>query len=135
MHSQCLDHLLLVSLCNLEVVKQTHPHTVKHIIVYSTETYQEFERGVTDGIYYLTFLNASVSPSTSNFNDFFFSQQTVDLYPAFDRDNPVADPAAAVSIADNETLGLVTTTDGASPTPNEDTQRSQLLRSLHNSSY
>ena len=28
------------------------------------------------------------------------------------------------SIADNETLGLVTTTDGASPTPNEDTQRS-----------
>ena len=65
-----------------------------------------------------------VSPSTSNFNDFFFSQQTVDLYPAFDRDNPVADPSAAVSIADNETLGLVSTTDGASPTPNEDTQRS-----------
>jgi hypothetical protein len=69
-------------------------------------------------------LNASVSPSTSNFNDFFFSQQTVDLYPAFDRDNPVADPAAAVSIADNETLGLVTTTDGASPVPNKDTERS-----------
>ena len=30
----------------------------------------------------------------------------------------------AVSIASNETLGVVTTTDGASPTPNEDTQRS-----------
>ena len=100
------------------------PAYSKTYYVYATETYQVFERGVTDGIYYLTFLNASVSPSTSNFNDFFFSQQTVDLYPAFDRDNPVADPAAAVSIADNETLGLVTTTDGASPTPNEDTQRS-----------
>ena len=77
-----------------------------------------------DGIYYMTILNASVSPSTSNFNEFAFSQATVDLYPAFDRDNPVADPTASVSIASNETLGVVTTTDGASPTPNEDTQRS-----------
>ena len=100
------------------------PAYSKTYYLYSVETYQTFERGVTDGVYYLTFLNASVSPSTSNFNDFFFSQQTVDLYPAFDRDNPVADPSAAVSIADNETLGLVTTTDGASPTPNEDTKLS-----------
>ena len=92
--------------------------------IYAVETYQEFVRGVTDGIYYLTLLNASVSPTTTNFNDFFFSQQTVDLYPAFDRDNPVADPAASISIADNEVLGLVKTTDGASPTPNENTQLS-----------
>ena len=91
------------------------PAYSKTYYLYSVETYQVFERGVTDGVYYLTFLNASVSPSTSNFNDFFFSQQTVDLYPAFDRDNPVADPAAAVSIADNDILGKVTTTDGAQP--------------------
>ena len=100
------------------------PSYSKTYYIYAAETYQTFERGVQDGIYYLTLLNASVSPSTSNFNDFFFSQQTVDLYPAFDRDNPVADPAASVSVADNETLGLVTTTDGASPVPNEDTERS-----------
>ena len=100
------------------------PSYSKTYYIYATETHQEFERGVQDGIYYLTLLNASVSPSTSNFNDFFFSQQTVDLYPAFDRDNPVADPAASVSVADNETLGLVRTTDGASPVPNEDTERS-----------
>ena len=100
------------------------PAYSKTYYIYATETYQEFERGVQDGIYYLTLLNASVSPSTSNFNDFFFSQQTVDLYPAFDRDNPVADPAASVSVADNEILGLVRTTDGASPVPNEDTERS-----------
>jgi hypothetical protein len=100
------------------------PAYSKSYYVYSTETYQTFERGVTDGVYYLTLLNASVSPSTSNFNDFFFSQQTVDLYPAFDRDNPVADPAASVSVADNEILGLVTTTDGASPVANKDTERS-----------
>ena len=96
----------------------------KTYYVYAVETYQEFIRGVQDGIYYMTILNASVAPSTSNFNDFFFSQNTVDLYPAFDRDNPVSDPVAAVSIADNEVIGDVFTTDGASPTPNEDTQRS-----------
>ena len=48
----------------------------------------------------------------------------MDVYPTFDRDNPVADPAPAVSVADNDVLGKVTTTDGASPTPNEDTKLS-----------
>ena len=100
------------------------PAYTKTYYVYDVETFQEFVIGETDGIYYLTLLSASVSPITSNFDDFEFSQQTVDIYPAFDRDNPVADPAAAVSIADNEVLGLVRTTDGATPTPNEDTQLS-----------
>ena len=100
------------------------PAYTKAYYIYAVETHQTFVKGVEDGIYYLTLLNASVSPSTSNFNDFAFSQAVVDLYPAFDRDNPVADPAAAVSIASNETLGVVSTTDGASPTPNEDKQRS-----------
>ena len=96
----------------------------KTYYIYEVETHQEFERGVADGIYYLTFLNASVAPATSNFDDFAFSQQTVDLYPAFDRDNPVADPGPAISVADNDVLGLVRTTDGATPTPNEDTKLS-----------
>ena len=100
------------------------PAYAKAYYIYAVETQTVFVKGVTDGVYYLTLLNASVSPSTSNFNDFALSQAVVDLYPAFDRDNPVADPAAAVSIASNEVLGVVTTTDGASPTPNEDTQRS-----------
>ena len=100
------------------------PAFAKAYYIYAVETYQTFVKGVTDGVYYMTLLNASVSPSTSNFNDFAFSQAVVDLYPAFDRDNPVADPAAAVSIASNEVLGVVSTTDGASPTPNEDKQRS-----------
>ena len=96
----------------------------KTYYIYEVETYQEFERGVKDGIYYLTFLNASVSPATSNFDDFAFSQNQVDVYPTFDRDNPIADPAPSISVADNEILGRVTTTDGASPNPNEDKQLS-----------
>ena len=96
----------------------------KTYYIFEVETFQEFERGVADGIYYLTILNGSVSPATSNFDDFAFSQQTVDVYPTFDRDNPLADPGPAISVADNEVLGLVTTTDGASPNPNEDKQLS-----------
>ena len=53
-----------------------------------------------------------------------FSQNVNEVYPAFDRDNPNADPAASVSVADNETIGLVYGTDGASPTPARDDQRS-----------
>ena len=92
--------------------------------IYEIEQYQAFERGVADGIYYLSFLYASVSPSTSNFDNFKFSQNVNEVYPAFDRDNPNADPDSAVSIADNVIVGLVYSTDGASPTPNEDTKRS-----------
>ncbi len=88
--------------------------------IYDIEVVQQFERGVKDGIYYITLLCASIAPSTSNFNDRKFSQNVNEVYPTFDRDNPVADPAAAVSVADNETIGLVNATDGATPTPNKD---------------
>jgi len=96
----------------------------KTFYIYDIETVQEFERGVTDGIYYLTLLCASIAPSTSNFNNRKFSQNVNEVYPTFDRDNPLADPDAAVSVADNETIGLVYATDGATPTPNKDPQLS-----------
>ena len=105
MHSLCPRPPITGFVLQPRSSETNSPAYSKTYYIYATETYQEFERGVQDGIYYLTLLNASVSPSTSNFNDFFFSQQTVDLYPAFDRDNPVADPAASVSVADNEIFG------------------------------
>ncbi|QBQ74923.1 tail fiber protein [Cyanophage S-RIM4] len=92
--------------------------------IYDIEEVQEFERGVNDGIFYLTLLCASIAPSTSNFNNRKFSQNVNEVYPTFDRDNPLADPIASVSVADNETIGLVYSTDGATPTPNKDDQRS-----------
>ena len=92
--------------------------------IYDIEVVQEFERGVADGIYYLTLLCASIAPSTSNFNDRKFSQNVNEVYPTFDRDNPLADPPAAISVADNQTIGLVNATDGATPTPALDPQRS-----------
>jgi len=92
--------------------------------IYDIEVVQEFERGISDGIYYLTLLYASVAPTTSNFDDRFFSQNVNEVYPTFDRDNPLGDPDSAVSVADNQTIGLVSATDGATPTPNKDPQRS-----------
>ena len=92
--------------------------------IYDIEVVQEFERGISDGIYYLTLLYASVAPTTSNFDDRFFSQNVNEVYPTFDRDNPLGDPDSAVSVADNQTIGLVNATDGATPTPNKDPQRS-----------
>jgi len=96
----------------------------KTFYIYDIETVQEFERGIKDGIYYLTLLCASIAPSTSNFNNRKFSQNVNEVYPTFDRDNPIADPDASISVADNETIGLVYSTDGATPTPNADPQRS-----------
>ena len=98
--------------------------------IYDIEVVQEFERGVSDGIFYLTLLCASIAPSTSNFNNRKFSQNVNEVYPTFDRDNPVADPAAAVSVADNQTIGLVNATDGATPTPNLDPKRSITKESI-----
>jgi len=102
----------------------TSYNLTKAFYIYDIEVVQEFERGVNDGIYYITLLCASITPSTSNFNDRKFSQNVNEVYPTFDRDNPVADPTASVSVADNETIGLVYSTDGATPTPNKDPKRS-----------
>ena len=92
----------------------------KTFYIYDIEVVQEFERGIADGIYYLTLLCASIAPSTSNFNNRKFSQNVNEVYPTFDRDNPLADPLASVSVADNQVIGLVSATDGATPTPNKD---------------
>lgn len=89
--------------------------------IYEIEKTQAFVRGTTDGIYYLSFLCASITPSTSNFDDLRFSQNVNEVYPAFDRDNPNSDPLASVSVADNVTVGLVYGTDGSSTL---DTKRS-----------
>jgi hypothetical protein len=104
--------------------ESSSPSYTRCFYIYEIETYQAFVRGTSDGIYYLSFLCASITPSTSNFNDFRFSQNVNEVYPTFDRDNPLADPAAAVSVADNVTIGLVYATDGATPTPNKNPQLS-----------
>ena len=88
--------------------------------IYDIKTEQELIKSVQNGIYYMTVIKGSVSPTNSNVNQFSFSQNINNLYPELDKDNPTEDPLEAVSIASNTVVGLVTTTDGT----NEDKARS-----------
>ena len=81
--------------------------------IYDIKTEQELIKSVQNGIYYMTVIKGSVSPTNGNVNTFAFSQNINNLYPTLDKDNPTEDSGAATSIASNTTVGLVTTTDGS----------------------
>jgi len=78
--------------------------------VYDIDTVREYQNGIQDGVYYMTIIDATNTPTISPYNDsskFAFSQPVKDLYPQYDRDNPNSDPKAALSYASADTLGLV----------------------------
>jgi len=82
--------------------------------VYRIDTILTHIPGEQDGIYYLTVLMADVAPTGDQFNsptDTFsflkYSQDVGKIYPDLDKDNPKADPPAAVSVADNLIHGYV----------------------------
>ena len=75
--------------------------------VFKSEEAQEYIAGEQDGIYYLTFLNASNSPTISPFTEEKFSQPVKELYPQVVRDNPVSDPTAGKSFAISGQIGEV----------------------------
>jgi len=81
--------------------------------IYDIEKVQELQAGAQNGIYYLTLLNGKISPSNGNLSNFAFSQNINNLYPQLDKDNPTEDPLKATSVASNQIVGLVTTTDGS----------------------
>ena len=81
--------------------------------IYDIKTEQELIKSVQNGIYYMTVIKGSVSPTNGNVNQFSFSQNINNLYPVLDKDNPTEDPGEATSIASNTIVGLVTTTDGS----------------------
>ena len=62
--------------------------------VYRNNEVQPYISGEQDGIYYLTIVNASNSPTVSPFTEEKFSQPVQDLFPQTNRDNPTSDPEA-----------------------------------------
>ena len=76
-------------------------------IIYRSEEIQEYVKGEQDGIYNLTLLNTSNSPEVDPFTDLKFLQPVLNLYPQFDRDNPISDPKQSKSYALSDTLGKV----------------------------
>ena len=79
--------------------------------VYEVTTIQEYESGVKDGIYHLTIVNSSVSPTDSYFSGERFAQDTTHLYPVIDRDNRNSDPNTSVSFAESNNIGRVLVND------------------------
>jgi len=82
--------------------------------IYRIDTILKHIPGEQDGVYYLTLMMADVAPKGAQFNsqtDTFgflkYSQDVSKIYPDLDKDNPIADPAAAISVADNLIHGFI----------------------------
>ena len=73
--------------------------------IFKSEEVKPFISGIQDGIYYLTVLNASVSPEINFFNQEEYSQPVSNLFPQIDRDNPTSDPEDAKSFAQTSLIG------------------------------
>ena len=79
--------------------------------VQNVEEVQEYISGVQPGVYYLTVLNSTNSPSISPFTGESFSQPIQNLYPEIDRDNLLSDINATISVASPSPIGKVTVDD------------------------
>ena len=76
--------------------------------VYDIDTVREYKAGVQDGVYYLTIVDATSTPTISPFTDrdqFAFSQPIQRLFPQYNRGNISSDPQPAVAYAPAEKLG------------------------------
>ena len=85
----------------------TRKRTNDTYFVYRTEEVRKYVTGQQDGVYYLTVLNASNSPTVAPFTNEKFSQPVENLYPQQNRDNPNSDPDPSISLALPETIGRV----------------------------
>jgi hypothetical protein len=79
--------------------------------VYKSEEVQKYIKGEKDGIYYLTLVNASNSPTAEEFKSLKFSQPVQYLYPQSNRDEPIGDPEAAACSATSSLIGRVVIND------------------------
>ena len=79
--------------------------------IFRTEEAQRYIAGEQDGIYYLTLINASNTPSVVPFTEEKFSQPVKELYPQVNRDNPIADPEETKSFASSLLIGEVVVND------------------------
>jgi len=96
---------LLTRDTNLPYFKRKRYNTT--YFIQKSEEVQRYVSGSQDGIYYLTVLNSSNSPSISPFTEDRYPQPIKDLYPQIDRDTPVSNPEASVSLALPNPIGEV----------------------------
>ncbi len=75
--------------------------------IYKSEEVQEYIRDKQDGLYELTVIHNSVSPTITPFEGYSFSQPVKNLYPQLDRDNPNSNPEETICFADHNIIGNV----------------------------
>ena len=76
--------------------------------VYDIDTVREYKAGIQDGVYYLTIVDSTNTPTIAPFtdrNEFAFSQPIQRLFPQYNRDNISSDPQPAVAYAPADKLG------------------------------
>ncbi len=79
--------------------------------VYRTQEIQPYIANVQDGVYYLTLINHSNSPTVAPFREERFAQPVENLYPQTNNDNPDSDPDATDSHALPASIGKVVVND------------------------
>ena len=87
----------------------TRKTSKNNYVLQNVQQIREYIPAEQDGIYYLTILNSSNQPSVAPFNQkgYNFGQPKQNIYPQFDRDNPLANPNSASSFAVSDTIGQV----------------------------
>ena len=79
--------------------------------VYRLSESQKYITGIQDGVYYLSVLNASNSPTVSPFTADKYSQPVKSLFPQTSRDTVVSDPEPTKCFAQSSLIGLVDVND------------------------
>jgi hypothetical protein len=79
--------------------------------VYRLSESQKYISGEQDGVYYVSVLNASNSPTVAPFTVDKYSQPVKSLFPQTSRDTIVSDPKATKCFSDSSLIGLVNVDD------------------------
>ena len=91
--------------------------------VYRLSESQKYITGEQDGIYYLSVLNASNSPTVSPFTADKYSQPVKDLFPQISRDNVNSNPPASKCFAASNLIGKVDVNDIRNSITRETTEK------------
>ena len=75
--------------------------------IFRNQEVQSYVENLQDGIYYITLLNSSNSPTVAPFTEEKYSQPVKLLYPQTARDNPKSDPNETKSHASSSLIGEV----------------------------
>lgn len=94
---------------NLPYVKRKETKNIYQI--YKSKELQKYIQNIQDGIYELTVINCSNSPTVSPFTDYKFAQPIENLYPHQDRDNVNSNPNSTTSFAESNIIGSVVVND------------------------